>query len=79
MTCREIIEFLLDYLEGALAADEHARFEAHLAVCGPCVRYLNSYRQTIQLARSSADVDAAEIPGELIDAILASRTRPHAS
>src|SRR5438128_4830644 len=44
MTCRELIEFLIDYLDGTLAPQERERFDAHLAVCPACVRYLDSYR-----------------------------------
>jgi anti-sigma factor RsiW len=77
ITCRELIEFLAAYLDEELAADERARFEAHLAVCPYCVDYLASYRATIHMGRRALRQDAdrlAEIPVELVDAILAART-----
>ena len=78
LTCRELIEFLAAYVEGELSADERARFDAHLAVCPHCVDYLNGYRESIRLSRAACS-DAAEIPSdvpeELVEAILASRTR----
>lgn len=78
LTCRELIEFLAAYVEGELTADERARFDAHLAVCPHCVDYLNGYRESIRLAQAAYS-DAAEIPPdvpeELVEAILASRTR----
>ena len=75
MTCRELIEFLVDYVDGTLAADERQNFEAHLAVCPPCRRYVDSYRKTIQLAKSALALDELPaIPEELVHAILGSRT-----
>jgi anti-sigma factor RsiW len=78
LTCRELIEFLADYVEGELSADERARFDAHLAVCPHCVDYLHGYRESIRLGRA-AFADATdvpdEVPEELVDAILAARKR----
>jgi anti-sigma factor RsiW len=50
LTCREMVELMNDYLEGALAEGERARFEAHLSICDPCTTYLAQVRQTIWLA-----------------------------
>ena len=47
VTCREVVELLTDYLEGALPADEVAAVEAHLAVCPGCQHYLDQMRVTI--------------------------------
>ena len=33
LTCRELVELVTDYLEGALPESERARFEAHIAGC----------------------------------------------
>ncbi len=41
------MELVTDYLEGALTADERARFEAHLADCPHCTEYLREMRITI--------------------------------
>lgn len=74
LTCKELIEFLGAYVEGELAAEESARFDAHLAVCPHCVDYLHGYRESIRLGKAAfAEVD--EVPEELVDAILASRSR----
>ena len=51
LSCRELIEFLADYLEAGLPPAEHAAFEAHLALCPDCVTYLASYRETIRLGK----------------------------
>jgi len=76
MTCREFIEFLWQYLSKDLSADERAQFEAHLARCAPCVRYLKSYQETIRAGKGSFtnldDPVPAEVPEELVYAILLS-------
>jgi len=78
LSCRDLIEFLARYLDGELPPDERARFDAHLAACPYCVDYLASYRETIRLGREACEPDAGppeDLPPELVDAILASRTR----
>ena len=77
LSCRDLIEFLAAYLDAELPAGEHAAFEAHLAHCPECVDYLASYRETIRLGRLAcrADEPPADVPPELIEAILASRKR----
>lgn len=75
MTCRDVIEFLGEYIEGALPESERALFEEHLSLCRDCVAYLNTYRQTVLLEKQ-AFVDhskASELPAELVSAILAAR------
>jgi anti-sigma factor RsiW len=47
LACREVVELLSDYLEGALPAAERARVEAHLETCPECVAYLAQLRTTI--------------------------------
>ncbi len=49
LTCQELVELVTDYLDGKLSAQDHARFERHLAICEPCTTYLKQIRQTIQL------------------------------
>ena len=47
LSCRELVELVTDYLEGALPADERRRFEAHIAACEHCARYLAQMRQVL--------------------------------
>ncbi len=78
MTCRELIEFLADYLAGDLPAEVRRVFEAHLGDCPECVTYLRGYADAIRLARASAETDAAvaaEVAERLVRAILAARRR----
>jgi anti-sigma factor RsiW len=50
ITCREVVEIVTDYLDGALAPEDVARLEAHLAACDPCVAYVEQVRITARLA-----------------------------
>jgi anti-sigma factor RsiW len=47
LVCREFVELVTDYLEGALPEDERIRFEAHLAECDGCTGYLEDMRRLI--------------------------------
>jgi anti-sigma factor RsiW len=79
VTCREFADFIADYLSGELDPDVRARFDEHLQVCSNCVNYLSNYQAAIKLGkRALADEDAplpADVPDELVQAILASRRR----
>jgi len=72
ITCRELITFLADYLDGALPAEKNAEFERHLALCDSCVRYIATYRETILMAKAAEDLPLGEPPEDLVRAILAS-------
>jgi anti-sigma factor RsiW len=48
LSCKELVELVTEYLEGALPPSEHARFESHLAICEGCMTYLDQMRQTIR-------------------------------
>jgi anti-sigma factor RsiW len=73
MTCREVIEFLMNYLDDELSPEVRIEFDRHLAVCASCTAYLNSYRQTVALSKSGlleeARSNSTELPKELVEAI----------
>jgi anti-sigma factor RsiW len=71
LPCKEIISFLADYLDRQLPPETLFEFERHLAVCASCVAYLASYRETILLAKSTAEPLPEGPPDDLIRAILA--------
>ena len=49
LTCREMVELVSDYLEGALADHDRALFEQHLVFCEGCTAYLDQMRRTMAL------------------------------
>jgi anti-sigma factor RsiW len=79
MTCRDFIEFLLEYSSGELSPEQRREFDAHLAECPWCVAYLRTYERTIRLGKAAfAEPEAsvpADVPEELVRAILAARGR----
>lgn len=80
MTCRELADFIIDYVGGTLPPDVTRRFDHHLAICPNCVRYLANYRATVALGRRAFEDDnqsaqESGAPEELIAAILAARHR----
>ena len=50
LTCKDLVELVTDYLEGAFPADERRRFDEHLGSCPFCQIYLDQMRQTIRAA-----------------------------
>lgn len=81
ITCRDVLEFLMAYLDGELPPDHRAAFDHHLALCDACRDYLASYQATIRLAREvdDKDGDAPAPPEDLVRAVLAARGKGPAS
>ena len=72
MNCRDVIGFLMDYIDGVLAPAERSEFERHLLVCHSCVAYLKTYQLTIKMEIATR-IEDVTIPEELVRAIMASR------
>jgi len=72
LTCRELDEFVVDYLDGTLPAAKRRKFEMHLWLCPECRRYLDEYRRAIELSRRTLSElePPEEMPEELVQAIL---------
>ena len=76
MNCREFVEFIIDYLDGELPADQASVFEEHMHLCPPCIEYLQSYRTSVKLSADvcrCTDEVPPEVPEKLVQAILAAR------
>jgi len=76
ITCKELIAFLADYLEGELPPERNREFERHLAVCDSCVQYIATYEQSIRMARaamSAPELRVEDVPEDLVRAILSAR------
>lgn len=80
VTCREVIEFLGEYIEGRLAANVLDEFQRHLAECPSCVNYLDAYRRVILLGKAAdcshdSGTLGQSVPPGLIEAVRAARHR----
>jgi len=77
LTCRELSEFIADYVAGELAPQERSVFDEHLAECPDCRDYLRTYADTIRLAKDAYANEPvpADVPEELVRAIVVARQR----
>ena len=77
MTCREVTDFLMEYLAGELPPEQHKVFTEHLDVCPQCVAYLKSYEEAVRLGKAALsqpdEPDSDDVPEDLVRAILAAR------
>lgn len=68
-TCRQVIlDLLIEYEDGTMAAAERADFERHIEMCPPCVRFLTTYRAT---GKTLKLLKLEEIPSDLAQSVLA--------
>lgn len=72
LTCAEVIDFVMAYLDHDLPDAQLTAFEQHLAVCPECVAFLKTYEATVQL-ETAAQTPPVQLPPELIAAILQAR------
>jgi hypothetical protein len=69
ISCQEVVELVTDYLEGAMAPEEVARFERHLSLCEGCVFYIEQIRMTIAaVGRIGEEAVPPGIRDELVEA-----------
>ena len=67
LLCREAVELVTDYLEGALDRRARARLEAHLADCPHCSEYLAQMGKTLDvLGRIEPEALDPQVREELV-------------
>ena len=67
LACREAVELVTDYLEGALTPADRERLEGHLAACPHCTEYLAQMRRTLDLlGRIEPEALEPEVQDELV-------------
>ncbi len=49
LVCRQAVELVTDYLDGALSRRERRRLETHLRACPNCAAYLEQIKMTVRL------------------------------
>ena len=66
LSCQELVELVTFYLEDSLPPGERARFDAHLAECEGCTRYVEQIRTTIAVSGRTPELERRpEITGLL--------------
>jgi anti-sigma factor RsiW len=74
LTCQRAVELITDYLEESLPVRERARFEAHLAGCVHCTRYLDQMRATV---KTLGRLEPESIPPQVLDELVTVFRRFH--
>jgi anti-sigma factor RsiW len=74
MACKELVEVVTDYLDGAISDTDRRRFEAHLGECDLCVEYLDQMRH---VAGELRGLSGETIAAERRDALLAAFRELH--
>jgi anti-sigma factor RsiW len=69
VTCRELTEFLREFVAGELPAEIQQEFDTHVSKCPDCVVFIDQYRATIAASRTALTLPD-DVPEELIDAIV---------
>ena len=67
IVCRQAVELMAGYLDGALSGTERARLESHLADCPHCSEYLAQLRVTID---TLGHVEPDDLPDEALDELV---------
>ncbi len=76
MNCRQVVELMTAYLEGALSSADRARFEEHIAGCDGCTAYMAQMRMTMRVVGRLAEVPVPEVvQKELVDAFRSWRSQ----
>ena len=71
MTCREMTEFLSEYVAGELQPQVLVEFESHITECSDCGVFLSQYRTAIRAGAAAFDEVQEPLPDALVAAILA--------
>ncbi len=51
ITCRDLVELLMDFVSDQLPPERHHSIEQHLGRCSRCFAYVESYRILVEVTR----------------------------
>jgi predicted anti-sigma-YlaC factor YlaD len=74
VACREFVELVTEHLEGTLSDELERAISAHLALCDPCVEYLDQMEST---ARLLGTLPAESLPPVVRNELLEVYTQLH--
>lgn len=66
--CKELINYLSDYVDNVLEDDLYDCFEVHMKECTDCKQMVEEFLQTIRISKNLKSVD---LPEELQESICA--------
>ncbi len=55
LSCRDLVDLVTDYLEGAMDPATAASFERHAHDCPPCLEHLEQMKLTVRAAGGVSD------------------------
>lgn len=55
LSCRDLVELVTDYLDGAMDPAMAASFEQHAGGCPPCLEHLEQMKLTVRAAGGVSD------------------------
>jgi anti-sigma factor RsiW len=62
LACRQMVQLVTEYLEGALSIADRTRFEQHLVFCKGCAAYVRQMREVL---RTAGHIEASAMPAEV--------------
>jgi anti-sigma factor RsiW len=70
-SCKEVCEFLSDFVDGQMSDARRLAFDAHLKACPPCAAYMEQFAATIKLSKKCCCPGKPElpVPDDLISAV----------
>jgi anti-sigma factor RsiW len=79
ISCQQLIDYCLDYIEGDLPEGEQTSFRRHLGQCPDCVTFFETYRRTPDVSRSALGTTMPTAVKESVSAFLRARCKPDRS
>ncbi len=72
LTCKQLDDFLVDFLDGNLPFRQKLSMHMHLGLCKECRDYVRDYERAVVLGRKacSHQEELTEVPEELVQAVL---------
>ena len=68
ISCRQLVDYCMDYLTGTLPAEDRESFDGHLAGCPDCVKFFDTYKKTPEVSRDALSLEMPErVRGEVRD------------
>jgi predicted anti-sigma-YlaC factor YlaD len=69
VTCRQFVELVTEYFEGALQARTLSQVEEHLVMCDWCIIYVEQMQATIVALRELGDEHLPEPSDSVLEAL----------